>query len=212
MTQPYSAGAIVSTADDLARWQAALDAGTILTPESRKKMWTPLVLADGTTTRYGYGWDMWTYEGHTVVEHGGGINGFQTANMRFPDDHIYVAVLSNCGGCADPRALALDAASTLIGRPAMDRKAATVAPALLDRYAGTYTDPDGDDWIVRRKDDHLVLQAGPRSWDAWPSSDTTFFFRDAVRTVRFVRDPSGEVTGMAIDEAFGPVETAARKK
>lgn len=211
MTQPFSAGAIVSTADDLARWQAALDAGKILTPESRRKMWTPRVLPDGTTTHYGYGWDMWTYEGHPVVEHGGGINGFQTANMRLPDDHLYVAVLSNCGGCADPRALALGAASILIGKPSMDRKAASIAPALLDRYAGTYTDSDGDDWIVRRQDDHLVLQAGPRSWDAWPSSDTAFFFRDAVRTIRFVSDPSGKVTGMAIDEAFGPVETAARK-
>ncbi len=211
MTQPFSAGAILSTADDLARWQAALDAGTILTPESRKKMWTPLVLPDGTTTRYGYGWDMWAYQGHRVVEHGGGINGFQTANMRWPDDRLYVAVLSNCGGCSDPRALALGAASILIGKPSMDRPAAPIAPALLDRYAGTYTDSDGDDWIVRRKDDHLVLEAGPRSWDAWPSSDTEFFFRDAVRTVRFVVDPSGAVTGMAIDEAFGPVETAKRK-
>ena len=212
MTQPFSAGAIVSTADDLARWQAALDAGTILTPESRKKMWTPVVLPDGTPTRYGYGWDMWSYEGHRVVEHGGGINGFQTANMRWPNDRLYVAVLSNCGGCADPRALALGAASILIGKPAMDRPAVAVAPALLDRYAGAYTDSDGDDWIVRRKDDHLVLEAGPRSWDAWAASDTEFFFRDAVRTVRFVSDASGAVTGMAIDEKFGPVETAKRKK
>ena len=61
------------------------------------------------------------------------------------------------------------------------------------------------------KDDHLVLEAGPRSWDAWPASDTEFFLRDAVRTVRFVSDPSGAVTGMAIDEAFGPVEVAKRK-
>lgn len=212
MTQPFAAGAIVSTADDLARWQAALDAGTILTPASRTKMWTPVALPDGTPTRYGYGWDMWTYQGHRVVEHGGGINGFQTANMRWPDDRLYVAVLSNCGGCADPRALALGAASILIGKPSMDRPAVAIAPALLDRYAGAYTDTDGDDWIVRRKDDHLVLEAGPRSWDAWPASDTAFFFRDAVRTVRFVSDSSGVVTGMAIDEAFGPVEVAIRKR
>ena len=211
MTQPFSAGAIVSTVDDLARWQAALDRGAILTPESRKKMWTPVTLPDGTPTRYGYGWDIWSYEDHPVVEHGGSINGFQTANMRWPADRLYVAVLSNCLGCAEPRGLALAAASILIGKPSMDRAVVAVAPALLDRYAGAYTDRDGDDWIVRRKDDHLVLQAGPRSWDAWPASDTEFFLRDAVRTVRFVSDPSGAVTGMAIDEAFGPVEVAKRK-
>jgi CubicO group peptidase (beta-lactamase class C family) len=211
MTQPYAAGAIVSTADDLARWQAALDAGKILTPASRRKMWTPVTLPDGTSTRYGYGWIIWSYEGHPVVEHGGGINGFQTANMRFPDDRLYVAVLSNCGGCADPRGLALGAASILIGRPSMDRPAAAIAPELLDRYAGVYTDSDGDDWIVRREGGHLVLEAGPRRWDAWPASETEFFFRDAVRTVRFVRDASGAVTGMAIDEEVGPVEVAKKK-
>lgn len=212
MTQPFSAGAIVSTVDDLARWQAALDAGAILTAESRRKMWTPVALPDGTPTRYGYGWAIWNYQGHTIVEHGGGINGFLTANMRLPDDHLYVAVLSNCGGCADPRALALGAASILIGRPSMDRATVILAPALLDRYAGVYRDSDGDDWTVRHKDDHLVLEAGPRSWDAWASSDTDFFLRDAVRSVRFVSDAAGAVTGMEIDEAFGPVEVATRKK
>jgi hypothetical protein len=211
MTQPFSAGAILSTVDDLARWHAALDRGAILTAESRRKMWTPVTLPDGTPTRYGYGWDIWNYRGHPVVEHGGSINGFQTANMRWPDDRLYVAVLSNCGGCADPRALALGAASTLIGKPSMDRPAMAIASALLDRYAGTYTDSDGDDWVVRRKDDHLVLEAGPRSWDAWPASDTEFFFRDAVRIVRFVSDASGAVTGMAIDEAFGTAGVAKRK-
>ncbi len=211
MTQPFSAGAIVSTVDDLARWQAALDSGAILTPPSRKKMWTPVALPDGTPTRYGYGWDIWSYEGHPVVEHGGSINGFQSANMRWPDDRLYVAVLSNCGGCSDPRALALGAATILIGKPSMDRPTVAVAPALLDRYAGAYTDRDGDDWIVRRRDDHLVLEAGPLNWDAWPSSDAEFFLRDSVRTVRFVSDSAGVVTGMAIDEAFGPIETAKRK-
>jgi D-alanyl-D-alanine carboxypeptidase len=210
MTQPYAAGALVSTVDDLARWQAALDTGRVLSEGSRRRMWTPIRLPDGSDTRYGFGWAIWNYEGHAVVEHGGGINGFVTANMRFPDDRIYVAVLSNCAGCADTRALALRAASTLIGKPFGERPVAPVSQALLDRYAGTYRDRDGDDWIVTRKGDHLLLAAGPRSWEAWPSSDTEFFLRDAVRTVTFVKDARGDVTGMAIDESFGPAETAAR--
>jgi len=146
-----------------------------------------------------------------VVEHGGGINGFLTANMRFPDDHVYVAVLSNCGGCADPRVLALRAGSLLIGKPFDDRKTVPVASALLDRYAGTYRDSDGDDWIVERKDTHLVLKAGPRSSEAWPSSETEFFLRDAVRTIRFVSNASGAVTSLEIDEQLGTPERAVRQ-
>lgn len=212
MTQPYAAGGLVSTVDDLARWQAALDAGTVLTAESRRRMWTPVRLPDGTDTRYGFGWIVWSYEGHAVVEHGGSVDGFTTANMRLPDDHIYVAVLSNCSGCADPRALALDAATTLLGRPSGERAAAPIETALLDRYVGTYRDSEGDDWIVTRKADHLLLSAGPLAWEAWPFSGTEFFLRGAVRTVRFVRDARGRVTGMEVDEKVGPVEVAARVK
>lgn len=210
MTQPFAAGALVSTVDDLGRWQAALDSGRVLSAESRRKMWTPVRLPGGAETRYGFGWVIWNYQGHAVVEHGGGINGFVTANMRLPDDHVYVAVLSNCGGCADVRALALGAASVLIGKPSDERPVVPVSAANLDRCAGTYRDSDGDDWIVSRKDDHLLLAAGPRSWDAWPSSDSEFFLRDAVRTIRFVTDAKGTVTGMAIDESVGPIETAGK--
>lgn len=209
MTQPYAAGALVSTVDDLARWHRALDQGAVLKPESVRRMWTPARLPDGTDTRYGFGWIVWSLDRHPVVEHGGGINGFQTANLRLPDERIYVAVLSNCGGCADPRALALSAATRLAGRPWAERPAARVPASTLDRYAGRYRDADGDDWIVERKDDHLAITSGRRD-EAWPSAETTFFFRDAVREVRFVVGPGGAVTGMEIDEKVGPVETARR--
>jgi hypothetical protein len=209
MTQPYAAGALVSTVDDLARWHRALDAGTVLKPESVRRMWSPIRLPDGRDTRYGFGWIVWTLDGHPVIEHGGGINGFQTANLRLPDDRVYVAVLSNCGGCADPRSLALSAATLLAGRPWAERQAAKIPAATLDRYAGVYRDADGDDWTVQRKDDHLVVTAG-RPSEAWPSSETAFFFRDAVREIRFVIGPGGAVTGMEIDEKAGPVESAKR--
>ena len=210
MTQPYAAGALVSTVDDLARWHAALDAGRVLKPETLRRMWTPARLPDGTETRYGYGWIVWRWNGHAVVEHGGGINGFQSANMRLPDDRIYVAVLSNCGGCVDPRTLALRAATTLVGKPYGERPAVAVAPERLEQNAGTYREADGDAWVVTREGDHLVVSAGPRSWKAWPASETEFFFRDAVRTVRFLAGPDGSVTAMEIDEFAGPAETAKR--
>jgi D-alanyl-D-alanine carboxypeptidase len=209
MTQPFAAGALVSTVDDLAKWHAALDVGRILSPESRRRMWTPVRLPDGRDTRYGFGWMIWSREGNRVVEHGGSIHGFQTANLRLPDDRIYVAVLSNCGGCADPRALALSAATLLAGRPWAERPAVALPAATLDRYVGRYRDSEGDVWQVDREDDHLVVTAG-RTWKAWPSSDDAFFFRDAVREVRFVVNPGGAVTAMEVDDFAGPVETTKR--
>ncbi len=209
MTQPFSAGSLVSTVDDLARWQSALDQGEILSAESRRRMWTPVVLPDGTPTRYGFGWILWSYEGHSVVEHGGTVNGFSAANMRLPDDRIYVAVLSNCGGGPDPRALALTAATTLLGIPFDTRPAASVPGEVLERYAGSYRDEDGDVWVISRDGDHLSVAAG-RTSAAFPQSADTFFFHDEVRTLRFVSDASGKIVAMEIDERAGPVGRAVR--
>jgi D-alanyl-D-alanine carboxypeptidase len=209
MTQPFSAGALVSTVDDLARWQSALDRGEILSPRSRRRMWTPVVLPDGRSSRYGFGWAVWSYEGHAVVEHGGGINGFSTANMRLPGDRIYVAVLSNCSGCADPRSLALTAATTLLGIPFDQRPHAAVPAATLDRVVGSYRDEDSDIWVIARDGDHLSVVAG-RPYAAYPMSESTFFFRDSVRTLRFVSDSSGAIVAMEIDEGIGPVMRAVR--
>ena len=120
MTQPFSAGAIVSTADDLARWQAALDAGTILTPESRRKMWTPVDAARRNAHA------LRLRLGHVELRGAppssstaAASTGSRPPTCGWPDDRLYVAVLSNCGGCADPRALALGAAS-ILDRQALD--------------------------------------------------------------------------------------------
>jgi CubicO group peptidase (beta-lactamase class C family) len=213
MTLPFSAGALVSTVDDLARWQAALDGDGFLSADSRRRMWTAVTLPDGTATRYGFGWGIWSYEGHAVVEHGGSINGFVSANMRWPDDRVYVAVLSNATGPGrDPRMLALRAASIVAGIPADDRKAVTLPPAMLELYAGAYTDSDGDNWLVRRKGNHLEVEAGPSSSEVFasPACADCFFYRDHVRDIRFEKSPAGAVVALLIDEHIGPIERAVR--
>ena len=48
LTDVFSAGALVSTVGDLAKWNAALDTDRILTAASRAQMWTPVKLNNGT--------------------------------------------------------------------------------------------------------------------------------------------------------------------
>ena len=63
MTQPYSAGSLLSSVDDLARWDAALSTEKLLKRASLDRMWTSYVLADGKPTGYGYGWSIEQVEG-----------------------------------------------------------------------------------------------------------------------------------------------------
>ncbi|HEV7517681.1 MAG TPA: serine hydrolase domain-containing protein, partial [Thermoanaerobaculia bacterium] len=76
MTQPYAAGALLSTVDDLALWERALFSGTLVKKDLFDRMVTPYRLKSGKSTGYGYGLALWSFEGHRVIEHGGGINGF----------------------------------------------------------------------------------------------------------------------------------------
>ncbi|MES2460384.1 MAG: serine hydrolase domain-containing protein [Armatimonadota bacterium] len=97
MTWPFSAGAIVSTVNDIARWDAALYTDRLLRRSRREAMWTPVTLTDGTKAGYGFGWDVGSVRGHRNVSHGGGIPGFTSYISRFPDDGWTVVVLTNQG-------------------------------------------------------------------------------------------------------------------
>jgi D-alanyl-D-alanine carboxypeptidase len=95
LTDVFSAGAIVSTTGDLARWNNSLDTGALLTAESRQQMWTPARLNDGTTTEYGLGWRIEKFGGRASVGHGGATSGFSASLQRFPEDRLAVIVLTN---------------------------------------------------------------------------------------------------------------------
>lgn len=95
LTDVFSAGAIASTTGDLAKWNASLDAGTLLTSESKREMWNQARLKDGTGTNYGLGWRIEEFEGHRNIGHGGATSGFSASLQRFPDDQVAVILLTN---------------------------------------------------------------------------------------------------------------------
>lgn len=98
MTQPYAAGALVSTVDDLALWDAAISSGKLLKAETWKQIFTPYKLENGRMMPYAYGLIVGRYKGRVTNEHGGGIPGFTSHAMRLPEDNVYVAVLMNNDG------------------------------------------------------------------------------------------------------------------
>lgn len=94
-TQPFSAGALISTVVDMAKWDAALYTEKLLKRASLAQMWTPEKLNDGKPLTYGYGWGVDVYRTRKRISHGGGINGFSTFIARFADDKLTVVVLTN---------------------------------------------------------------------------------------------------------------------
>ena len=88
-------GAFVTTVLDLAKWDAALYTDDVLRESSRREMWTPVRLTDGTSYPYGFGWMTGTLKGHRFVHHPGGMPGARADIVRFVDQGLTIIVLMN---------------------------------------------------------------------------------------------------------------------
>ena len=91
----HPAGGFLSTALDLAKWNAALDSGTLLDRGLLERMWTPVRLNDGSDGPYGLGWELDTKYGNPRVRHGGSLRGFRSEFVRYPHARLTVIVLMN---------------------------------------------------------------------------------------------------------------------
>lgn len=98
-------GAFLSSVLDLANWDAALYTDRILKQAVRDQMWTPVKLNNGTSSPYGFGWELDSVGSHKRVHHGGTMPGFRAEFARFVDDKLSVIVLTNSGN-ANPGAIA----------------------------------------------------------------------------------------------------------
>jgi CubicO group peptidase (beta-lactamase class C family) len=211
MTQPHAAGALVSTVDDLAKWDAALGEGKVVKPESLARAFTNYKLSSGNPSGYGYGWQITSYEGLAVQEHGGGIPGFRAHVLRIPSDGVYVAVLSNLAAPEpDPVRLSRQAAAIAIGKPLTNPAAVSLTAEMLEPFVGRYITVAGTRHTVTRDGSRLFVQfgGGPRR-ELTPSGNDTFFEKDAFARVRFQKDASGKYVRLEIDN-FGPQPPATR--
>ncbi len=121
MSVPGGAGAMHSTVRDLAKWHQALLAGEVVSPAMVTEMLTPATLKDGRSVSeriwrpdgdesvgeaeeqrpvYALGISVGELNGHKLISHGGGIQGFNASFVTFPDDHLTVVVLANTSGGA----------------------------------------------------------------------------------------------------------------
>jgi CubicO group peptidase (beta-lactamase class C family) len=200
MIQPNGASGWLSTVDDLARWSAALDDGRVLSRESIARMFTPYHLSDGTSTGYGYGWDLGEYAGHRVQEHQGGTAGFLADIIRMPDDHILVVILSNRYSMTPPlQTTAHRVAAVALGRPIADPVPIPASAGVLEGLAGTYRGGDVGTVVVTVGAGSLVAQIpGLGRVGLVPVAPGVFRARLVTWTFSFETDTAGRGTRVRI--------------
>lgn len=207
MSQPYAAGSLLSSVDDLAAWNEALLAGKLIKRETLERAWTPYKLADGTSTGYGYGWMIGSYEGHRRIEHGGGIPGFTSDGILFPEDRLYVIILTNSTvpGRA-PSPLAFRVAALALAKPYQEPVAVTLPAADLAPLAGIYINQWKEEFTVRVSGNTLTISGPDISPTAiYPLSPTLFFLKNSTTRVEFKRDAKGVPLEATVTPGLGPI-------
>lgn len=97
LTDIFAAGAIVSTIEDMVKWEAAMAGDKFLKSETKARMWTPVKFNSGTTYDYGFGWRLAPLRSRKLISHSGQTAGFAANLSRFADDNLSVIVLTNNG-------------------------------------------------------------------------------------------------------------------
>lgn len=196
MSQPYAAGALYSTVEDLNRWDQALRARKLLSEKGYEQFFRP------DKQSYAYGWRVQEQDGHKLISHGGGINGFRTQLLRVVDEKICVAVLTNSLP-SDPGRVANDLVAILLGKSydvPRERKFISVENEVLDRYTGSYTLMPSFVLTVTREGNSLVAAPTGQPPATLKAESETVFYVDSVDAQLTFVVEEGEAVAVVLNQ------------
>jgi D-alanyl-D-alanine carboxypeptidase len=103
-----ASGGMVSTAEDLVKWTAALHGGKLLSKKSYDAMVTPTITRKNRWGEigYGFGLQVTTNGGRLEYSHGGYVPGFQSLLLYYPENRRTVVILENVSWNLDDQARA----------------------------------------------------------------------------------------------------------
>jgi CubicO group peptidase (beta-lactamase class C family) len=203
MTQPFSAGALLSNTHDLYTWYNAVMNNKVISKESLEKAQTPFRLSNGELTNYGYGWELGNIQGSRSVKHGGKINGFVTYSIYLPDEKVFVSILSNCDCTSELETIASKIAAMTIGKP-YDWPSIQLNENVLQLYEGVYQSKTKDEQIVSLEDKRLLYYSPKRiKSELTPFAKDKFHIKNTLITIVFSRDKKGEIISFTTQSPEG---------
>jgi CubicO group peptidase (beta-lactamase class C family) len=194
MTLPYAAGSLISTVEDLWKWNKALYSYQLLKKEWVDKAITPYVLPDGTSTHYGYGLGTANIQGSLSIEHSGGIPGFTSDGIYLPEEQVFAAAFTNCD-CKGTEGVTAKLAAAAIGKP-YNFKALPLAEADAKQYEGVYAF-NNEERIIKWKNGKLTSQRGGGNVNSINMYEKDkFFFEEGFTFLEFNRNSTGKVEAL----------------
>lgn len=202
LTQAYSAGALLSTVDDLWAWEQALQSGRLVGASLLQSAYTEGRLPDGRGTHYGFGWEINNLGRHDIIEHAGGMPGYAAQQVWVPDADIYVVILANTGSPSVPlRTLADNCVRIALGETSVAPGALPVTA--MEDYVGTYQMGGDATFVITAKSNQLYGQLGPGRRPLKLIAPDEFVTRGDEWHFTFVRDAAHHIQKILV-QTDGP--------
>lgn len=184
-----SSGGLISTVEDLYKWNKALYSNRIISKESLKLMTTNYI------QNYGYGIWVDSLQGHLKYSHSGNLRGFRSSLLHFPNDSLDVVVLSNNQSKAEVISKALSAITLNIEVIApYEHIEISLDSTIKEKYAGKYFLSNGEEINLIYWNGKLIRQKSTTVLELKPESETKFFYSDSSdRQIEFMLDESGNI-------------------
>jgi CubicO group peptidase (beta-lactamase class C family) len=198
MSAVGGAGAFYSTTHDLLAWEQGLFEGRLLKPASLKKMITAFREGWGPGAPFKGGYGMGVYvgvslDGKREISHTGDIPGFMSLMAAYPDDKLYVIVLTNIqsapfGEVANRLTdIALGKAVTLPS----ERKEIMLPPDALRTFLGRYELKPGVVMEISQSGNALFAQVNSNpKIPLGAQTRTSFFAKDRDAQLDFLGNGS----------------------
>ncbi|MBF4487183.1 serine hydrolase domain-containing protein [Flavobacterium sp. CSZ] len=185
---------VYSTVEDLYLWNKALfDSQTLLSEESKKKMFTSY-----NEQNFGFGVVINPFynQNHQLIAHDGGFFGAMTSFNKYTEDKVFITVLSN--NQSKSYYIAYGLAGICFGKEVENpykHIQTVIDPNLYDQYIGDY----GDIKILK-KDNKLYYN--DYNIELLPESANKFFRSDNNNTtVEFITNKKRKITQLEIKKA-----------
>jgi CubicO group peptidase (beta-lactamase class C family) len=215
----FAAGDLLSSVEDLYKWNSALLTGRLVKKETLQKAYTPFKLNSGSYSNYGYGWFIDNTDGSKCIHHEGQVSGFIAMERYYPDKDVYATILTNVKTADDKTdfsdnrfRLFENIFSLVLGQQL--GKEVKVNDKTLSDYVGTYEahaqvkhagsgkiTNEVEYLYIRIEDKKLysALSNGTgKNMYLSPQSETMFVLPDVKRihtTIEFISN-NGQVTGL----------------
>ena len=185
MTLPYAGGSLMSTVDDMLKWEQAIHHNTFISKSSTKLAFTNTTTNDGSPIYYGYGFSIDEINGTPSIEHGGGIFGYATYGVYVPSEDLYAIVLTNSNGNS-PTDITVEIAALALGKPFPKKAATHVSEKEMKKWVGTYEFEDGAVRFVTFSDGTLYSQReGSENLKLYAVSANEYYFEDSFTNYAF---------------------------